>query len=205
MTPNDDPRPTTEGESYARRLDTLSGKWWKRALDVQRPYRWNLRRWNLGRTLDVGCGNGRNLANLPEGSVGVDHNPLLVRAARARGCEAYTTEEFFADPERARPGRFDSLLAAHLIEHLTPEYAREVLSSYLPSVKAGGTVVFITPQERGFDSDETHIAFTDLQALRAIGAELGLEEIRGYSFPFPRWVGRIFTYNEFNYVARKSA
>ena len=48
--------------------------WWKKALNVQAPYRWNLRRQRLGRTLDVGCGIGRNLETLDPGSVGVDHN-----------------------------------------------------------------------------------------------------------------------------------
>jgi len=42
---------------------------------VQAPYRRNLRRLVGDRAvLDVGCGIGRNLANLGPGSVGVDHN-----------------------------------------------------------------------------------------------------------------------------------
>lgn len=197
--------PSTQGEDYAERLERLGGKRWKRVLDVQRPYRWNLRRWGLGRTLDVGCGNGRNLVSLPAGSVGVDHNPLLVEAARAVGCEAYTVDEFLADEKLMQPEGFDSLLASHLVEHLTPEFAREILSGYLRLVKPGGLVVFITPQERGYASDATHIAFTDFDALRSLCTDLGLEVEKAYSFPFPRWSGKAFTYNEFNVVARKPA
>lgn len=200
-----DPTPSTRGDDYAERLERLGGKKWKRVLDVQRPYRWNLKRWNLGRTLDVGCGNGRNLVNLPEGSVGVDHNSSLVAAARALGCEAYTVDEFTANPELMSPAGFDSLLASHLIEHLTPGFAREILTGYLELVKPGGRVVFITPQERGYASDATHIAFTDFDALRALCADLGLEVEKTYSFPFPRFTGKFFTYNEFNLVARKPA
>ncbi len=43
-----------------------------------------------------------------------------------------------------------------------------MLRPYLPSVRPGGRVVFITPQERGFASDPTHVEFTDHEALAAV-------------------------------------
>ena len=63
----------TRDPEYAVRLATLESKGWKKFFDVQAPYRRNLRKLDLGRTLDVGCGLGRNLMNLENG-VGVDHN-----------------------------------------------------------------------------------------------------------------------------------
>src|SRR4051794_16936807 len=57
--------PSTAGHEYADRLNALQGKKWKKWLNVQAPYRANLRRYKLGRTLDIGCGNGRNLGALP--------------------------------------------------------------------------------------------------------------------------------------------
>lgn len=54
----------TQGSGYTERLTRLSGTGWKQTLNVQTPYRWNLRRLRLGRVLDVGCGSGRNLAHL---------------------------------------------------------------------------------------------------------------------------------------------
>jgi SAM-dependent methyltransferase len=202
--PPNDPAPgaATADADYAERLNRLQNKRWKKILNVQAPYRANLRRMNLGRTLDVGCGNGRNLSYLPEGSVGVDHNPHLVAAARERGCIAYTTEEFFADPALSAAGSFDALLAAHLIEHLTPEEAREVIRGYLPLVRPYGKVVFITPQERGYASDPTHLAFTDQRSLTELDRDLGLTPLKQYSFPFPRAAGKLFIYNEFNHIAR---
>ena len=82
--------PDTVGRDYAERLETLEGARWKRLLDVQAPYRWNLRRLGLGFTLDVGCGIGRNLLHLDRRGVGVDHNVASVEIARGRGCTAYT-------------------------------------------------------------------------------------------------------------------
>ena len=191
----------TADEAYAERLNRLQNKWWKKALDVQAPYRANLRRMRLGRTLDVGCGNGRNLGYLPAGSVGVDHNEHLVKAARERGCVAYTVEEFFADPELAAPGSFDSILAAHLVEHLTPDEGLAVLRTYLPMVRAGGRMVLITPQERGHRFDPTHVRWSDHAVLAELTDQLGLTTQRQYSFPFPRAAGKVFVYNEFNHIA----
>ncbi|OLE23414.1 MAG: methyltransferase type 11 [Actinobacteria bacterium 13_1_20CM_3_71_11] len=193
---------STEGVEYTDRLRRVGGAGWKRALNVQAPYRWNVRRLRLGRTLDVGCGLGRNLEHLDGSGVGVDHNATSVEVARGKGLTALTVEEFFASPY-ATPESFDSMLAAHLVEHLTGEQSREILASYLPYVRPGGLVVFITPQERGYASDATHVKFMDFAEVGRLAADLGLTVERGYSFPFPRLFGRLFTYNEFVVVARK--
>jgi SAM-dependent methyltransferase len=84
----------TAGRDYADRLVRLRSAWWKHVIDVQAPYRWNIRRLRLGRTLDVGCGIGRNLHHLGPDAVGVDHNADSVAVARSLGLTAYTGEEF---------------------------------------------------------------------------------------------------------------
>src|SRR5690242_13629455 len=117
----------TTSEAYARRLERREGARWKQVLDVQRPYRWNLRRLRLGRTLDVGCGIGRNLATLESapggaGSLGVDHNESSIELARSRGLNAITVDEFAARyPEPPLTPEFQSVLLAHVLEHMTRE------------------------------------------------------------------------------------
>lgn len=191
----------TEGDAYTQRLATLESAGWKKALDVQRPYRWNLRRLGLGRTLDIGCGLGRNLSVLGPGSAGIDHNPSSVEVARSRGLTAFTPEEFPASP-LARPGGFDSLLFAHVIEHMDTPAAKDLLGTYLPYLRPAGTVAFICPQERGYTLDATHVWFADFDGLTQLAAASDLEVQRRYSFPFPRAFGRLFPYNEFVVVAR---
>lgn len=196
--------PATADERYAERLNGLQNKRWKKILNVQLPWKLHMRRLKLGRVLDVGCGNGRNLQYVDVGSVGVDHNTALVGSARETGAAAYTVDEFFGDPTLAKAESFDSMLLAHVIEHLQPDEAREVIGSYLPFLKHGGRVVWITPQERGYKSDYTHVVFADFGELSALASDLGLEVWNTYSFPFPRFLGKIFIYNEFVMIARKS-
>jgi SAM-dependent methyltransferase len=184
----------TETREYTDLLAQVQGARWKRY--VPNPYQWFLRRQHLGFTLDVGSGIGRSLGYLRGHGVGVEHNPDSVRVCRERGFTAFLPEEFLAS-EFAVPGRFDSLLSAHVIEHLTPAEAGDLLDTYLPFVRTGGTVLLITPQERGFTTMPTHITFTDTAALGRLCTRAGLLVRRSRSFPLPRFAGRWFTYNEF--------
>lgn len=196
-------KPSSVGPEYAARLQAKEAAWWKRLLDVQRPYRLHLRRLKLGFVLDVGCGIGRNLSNLGrDAAVGVDPNRDAIEVCRTRGLVAFTPEELAAS-DYATSGRFDTLLVSHVLEHLSNSDAIDLVARYLPLVKSGGRAVFITPQEAGYRSDPTHVEFVDLGGLETICTVLGLSPIARYSFPFPRPVGRWFRYNEFVMVARK--
>lgn len=210
------PPESVGGADYTRAL--LRQARWKRILDVQAPYRWNIRRL-LGtrEVLDLGCGVGRNLAHLAPGSVGVDHNESSVEACRERGLIAFTNAEFGAT-EYAQPTRFGGMLVAHVLEHMTREEAVQLLAGYLDYLAPGARVVLICPQERGFGPQQdgfaprqnglesgqmAHVEFADFAALADICARVGLTVSRRSSFPFPRPVGKIFAYNEFVVVAAK--
>jgi SAM-dependent methyltransferase len=184
----------TESAEYTQLLAELQGSRWKRY--VPNPYRWFLRHCHLGFTLDIGSGIGRGLSYLDGHGVGVEHNQASVEISRQRGFTTFLPDEFLTS-EYAVPGRFDALLSAHVIEHLTPSDATEMLRTYLPYVRPGGRVVLITPQERGFERMPAHITFTDTEHLVALCDEAGLLVERTRSFPLPRWAGRRFTYNEF--------
>ena len=194
--------PSTRDEKYTERLVSKESIWWKRLIDAQAPYRWNLRRLNLGFTLDIGCGVGRNLLHLSGNGVGIDHNRASVEVARSRGLTAFLPDEFDRS-EFNLPHRFDAILIAHVLEHMTEPEAAELLERYLGLLKPGGRVVLITPQERGFKSDATHVQFMDFAALSRLSEMAGLLPVREYSFPFPRAAGRVFTHNEFVSLSAK--
>ncbi len=193
--------PETASSDYTKRLVTLQSTWWKRLLDVQAPYRWNLKRLHLGNCLDVGCGIGRNLLNLPKSSVGVDHNAHSISIARSQGLNAFEVEEFKAS-SFAQNKYFDSMLLAHVLEHMNFEDGSSIIRSYLPYVKSGGKVVLITPQSAGYASDSTHVEYMPFSRLEDHAEALGLKVEKKYSFPFPQLIGNVFKYNEFVLVAR---
>src|SRR5882672_167501 len=193
---------STQDASYAERRLSAENVWWKRLLDVQRPYRAHLRKLRLGLVLEVGCGVSRNLDHLRGTAIGVDHNRRAVEIARARGLNAFTDEELRASPW-ATPGRFDSLLFSHVLEHMQAAQATELIRSYLDLLADAGRVVAVTPQEAGFRSEPTHVECMDFDAVAGVlrGAELHVQA--QYSFPLPRLAGLVFKYNEFVTIARK--
>lgn len=180
----------TIGADYTRRLTERPGAAWKRF--VPDPYRWNIRRLCAGRTLDIGCGVGRCLAFLDGNGVGVDHNPTSIAECRRRGLEAYTPEEFAASDR----GQFDSLLVSHVLEHMDEEGAVSLLRPYLASLVEGGRVIVVTPQQAGQRSDPTHVRLMGISEIEVIFARVAVDVDSARSFPFPRFVGRLFTHNE---------
>jgi 2-polyprenyl-3-methyl-5-hydroxy-6-metoxy-1,4-benzoquinol methylase len=190
----------TADEAYTERLLRLTNVPWKKLLDVQAPYRWNLRRLKLGRVLDVGCGIGRNLRHLDPRSVGVDHNRTSVEFCQASGMSAYGPAEF---QEKFHYGEFDTLLFSHVLEHMTEAEATALTCQYAPFLRNSGRAVLITPQELLFKADSTHVCFVDYKLQQRIVEAAGMRVERRYSFPFPRAFGRLFLYSEFVTVARR--
>ncbi|MBU9889072.1 MAG: class I SAM-dependent methyltransferase, partial [Candidatus Omnitrophica bacterium] len=99
----------TQIKKYSERLQASQEAWWRRLLNVQAPYGWNLRRLRPGFTLDVGCGLGRHLLHLRGNGVGIDHNPESLRYAKALGLRVFTPEGFRGSLFNV-PRSFDSIL-----------------------------------------------------------------------------------------------
>ena len=80
----------------------------------------------------------------------------------------------FAD---RRPDRlFDTLLCAHVLEHLDEATGVELIRTYLPYLRPKARVILITPQERGQRSDATHVRFMDEPALTRLARAVRTED-----------------------------
>jgi len=174
---------------------------WKRFVDVQIPYRFNIRRICHGAVLEVGCGLGRHLKTLGPGAIGVEHNDRAIEICRAQGLTVYSSSTFASQWEATGGSRFDTLLFSHVLEHLERDEGRTIVREYMRFLRPGGRLVAITPQERGFASDPTHVSFCDFETLAELAASCGFRVEQSYSFPLPRWAGRAFQHNEFVVVS----
>jgi 2-polyprenyl-3-methyl-5-hydroxy-6-metoxy-1,4-benzoquinol methylase len=192
---------STADTSYTQRLVTIESSWWRKYVDPQIPYRWFLKRQQPGFMLEIGCGIGRNLLNNGRQGVGIDHNPTSITLARQRGLTVFTPTDFKTS-EFNQEARYDSLLLSHVIEHMTFDEARSLVSSYLKYVKPGGKVILICPQPAGFRADKTHVEYFNLILMSRLAKDLGLTIASEHSFPFPPAIGNVFKYNEWALVAR---
>ena len=99
--------------------------------------------------------------------------------------------------------QFDTLLVSHVLEHMTKPEAANLISFYLPYLKQQGRIIVITPQEKGFSSDPTHVEFMNFDILSEVLEQSDLTIVEKYSFPLPRFFGKLFTHNEFVVVATR--
>lgn len=190
----------TRSKEYTKRLNNKVG--WKKFVDIQMPYRMKMRSMKLGKTLDIGCGTGRNLVNLDKESIGIDHNKYSIRHLSSKGLNAYTTSDF--DKLKYRE-KFDSILLAHVIEHMKYDEAKSLINKYKKYLKKDGRLFIICPQIRGYGTDQTHVEFFDQDKITMLINECGFENVHKSSFPFHEYFGKYFTYNEYWNVGKFSS
>jgi predicted TPR repeat methyltransferase len=118
-----------------------------------------------GPVADLGCGRGYFLEALRDRGVtvvGVDLADEAVAHSRGLGFEITKAEalEFLAGTRGLR-----GIFASHLIEHLAPETADEMLARAFDALAPGGTIVIVTPNLRDIDV-ATEIFWLDLTHVR---------------------------------------
>ena len=138
------------------------------------------------RIVDIGCGTGQFLHFLRgEGytnAMGVDSSPEQLDICREKALmpaeQADAIEHLLA-----HKGRYDLVVANHLLEHLSGERAVQLCSASLAALAAGGALIATTPNMsnilagRMFHADLTHLTGFTEDSLRHCFAAGGFSEI----------------------------
>jgi SAM-dependent methyltransferase len=193
---------STTSLEYTERLIKKQDSGLKKLIKTFDPYKHHIRKVIEGKTLEVGCGIGRVIGFSPEQIVGVDHNAHSIETCQNKGFQAFRVEEF---QTTFGAQNFQTLIMSHLLEHMSIQESVDLINFYKPYLVNQAKVIAITPQEVGYRSDHTHAEFVDFSKLREIFQKSGVELQTEYSFPFPRFMGKIFIYNEFVAIGRLRA
>ena len=134
--------------------------------------------------LDIGCGWGRNLAQL-EGAVGVDIDWALLRTAQTYVGNPLVTADCYRLP--FRDGAFDAVVMTEVIEHLdNPE---GVLSEVRRVLSDRGRFVITTPNRAvtRFASVPGHMKEFYFRELSSLLKSVGFEVLArsGSTIPYP--------------------
>ena len=154
-----------------------------------------------GPTVDIGCGAGQLLEQLPSGSVGLEVNEALVADLRSRGLAVLQSS-----PDESRialgmlsPGRVRTAVLSHVLEHFAD--AAGVLRGLMHDGRRLGIsrLVVVVPGRVGYASDATHKTFVALDYLSTHGLLDGPGFRTTHRSYFPgdfAILGRLFIYHE---------
>ena len=147
-----------------------------------------------GSVVDVGSGRGIFLDLLRDegiAAVGIEVSREAAQRSRERGHEVVEAEAIAGLRELARAGRrFDGVLCSHVIEHMLPEAAIDLVEAIAGALAPGGRAIVVTPNpsnlkvlSHSFWLDPTHVRPYPRPLLERIGRAAGLEVERSFDDP----------------------
>ena len=187
------------GDAYAASQLARRDSGWRAR--VKQFYLDRILRHARGVTVDIGCGAGQLLEQLPPGSIGLEVNPALLRDLRAQGLPVLPIE-----PDETRvtlgdlqAGVAETAVLSHVLEHFAD--AASVLHRLLADCRALGIarLIVVVPGRVGYASDATHKTFVTVDYLRRHGLLEGPGFVVAHQSYFPgdfEAIGRLFIYHE---------
>jgi 2-polyprenyl-3-methyl-5-hydroxy-6-metoxy-1,4-benzoquinol methylase len=139
-----------------------------------------------GRLLEVGCGSGRQLANMRDlgwVTIGVDLDQQAVAAARAKNLDVRVGT---LDDQVFAAGSFDAVVLNNVVEHVYD--AAGLLRAVHHVLAPGGRVIVLTPNPRGLGhrwfgkhwrglEPPRHIAIFTAASLAALARGAGFSDV----------------------------
>lgn len=130
--------------------------------------------------LDVGCGDGRLVAEImsrfaPERVVGIDTSQRAILLARAM-CSQGEFRAGDVTDSRLEPGPFDVVTLIEVLEHVRPDQAPTLMAAVAERLRPAGRLIVTVPTTRA-DLNPKHYRHFDLESLiEAVGDGFSLVE-----------------------------
>jgi len=142
-----------------------------------------------GPIVDLGCGRGTMLELLTANGVenyGVDGFPAAVQVCRERGLHVIESD-IFSHLTQLKDDSIGGVFCSHVIEHLHPPEALQLIRESYRALKKGGTLVLVTPNPKNlliltevFWLDLTHVRFYPARLLQGILQDVGFGSVNCY-------------------------
>jgi 2-polyprenyl-3-methyl-5-hydroxy-6-metoxy-1,4-benzoquinol methylase len=109
-----------------------------------------------GKVLEIGCGHGIMLGRFKDAGIdayGLDLSDEAVKVCRAKNLEA-VSGEVISHLKNLQANSLGGIFCAHVIEHLDPTGAFELISESFRVLKKGSKIIFITPNAKDLRTTE---------------------------------------------------
>jgi hypothetical protein len=175
---------------------------------VRTIYLNDIKKYCIGKTIDLGCGVGELLKIWPEGSIGFEVNKVVVEFCKKNGLNVnlYVPEEDNYNFKMIEAGKYETFTMNHVLEHL--ERSFEIINKIFESCDRLGIkrIVFTVPGHKGYKSDATHQTFINMDYL----TKTGVTDNKYYQLRVNKYFpvnseafSRYFTHNELRLVFDK--
>jgi O-antigen chain-terminating methyltransferase len=141
-----------------------------------------------GKVLEIGCGKGVMLSMLKEKGVaayGIDLSDTTVEYCRSKGLDALKSDAL-GHLRSVGSESLGGIFCAHVIEHLQPADAVELLRESYRVLQPGGRLLLITPNAKDirtaerFWLDMTHVRPYPAKLLRFLLKREGFRSVRSF-------------------------
>lgn len=180
--------------NYYNRLNRISRRGLVYKRFIVSPILFLLSRQFGPRIMEIGVGLGSGLIGaFPSRVCGLDINPLMVDACRAKGLQVDAISADGIYP--AQTGYHDVCVLDNVLEHI--EHPQQTLDECYRITQDNGGLIIVVPGERGFAADDDHKRFYDAEALRHLDPRWYLRRL--FALPTvvmsPRWSRRVRQYS----------